>query len=161
MNVLGIDPGTGRVGWGVVTHEKGIDSLIKYGCFETTVNSQLPERLEKIHIFIKKLIKKYKPDYIAVESLFFATNVKTAFDVGAARGVILLAGEEAKLPIYQYTPLQVKSSLTGYGKADKSQIQFMVKKILHLEEIPKPDDAADAVAIAITHIFHHPKAITQ
>lgn len=159
MKVLGIDPGTGRVGWGVVMHEKGTDSLVEYGCFETTINSQLPERLQKIHTFIQKLIKKYKPDILSVESLFFATNVKTAFDVGAARGVILLAGEEANLPIFQYTPLQVKSSLTGYGKAEKNQIQFMVTKILHLKEIPKPDDAADAVAIAITHIFHHPNPV--
>lgn len=157
MKVLGIDPGVGRVGWGIVTHEKGIDSLVEFGCFETTVNSQLPERLQKIYCFLQKLIKKYKPDSLAVESLFFATNAKTAFDVGAARGVILLAGEEAKLPIFQYTPLQVKSSLTGYGKAEKKQIQFMVTKILHLKDIPKPDDAADAVAIALTHIFHHPR----
>jgi len=155
MKILGIDPGTGRVGWGVVAHEKSIDTLIEYGCFETTVNSQLSERLHKIYVFIKELIKKYKPDALAVESLFFATNVKTAFDVGAARGVILLAGEESKIPIFQYTPLQIKSSLTGYGKAEKNQIQFMVTKILHLKEIPRPDDAADAVAIALTHIFHN------
>lgn len=157
MKVLGIDPGTGRVGWALVSHEKGIDSLIECGCFETKVNSDLPERLQKIYSFLKELIKENKPDVLAVESLFFATNVKTAFDVGAARGVILLAGQEAGLPLFQYTPLQVKSSLTGYGKAEKSQIQFMVTKILHLKEIPKPDDAADAVAIALTHIFHHPK----
>ncbi len=156
MKVLGIDPGTGRVGWAFVSHEKGIDSLIECGCFETKVNSELPDRLQKIYIFLKELIKENKPDVLAVESLFFATNVKTAFDVGAARGVILLAGQEAGLPIFQYTPLQVKSSLTGYGKAEKNQIQFMVTKILHLQEIPKPDDAADAVAISLTHIFHHP-----
>ena len=156
MKVLGIDPGTGRVGWAFVSHEKGIDSLIECGCFETKVNSELPDRLQKIYIFLKELIKENKPDVLAVESLFFATNVKTAVDVGAARGVILLAGQEAGLPIFQYTPLQVKSSLTGYGKAEKNQIQFMVTKILHLQEIPKPDDAADAVAISLTHIFHHP-----
>lgn len=159
MKVLGIDPGTGRVGWGIVSHEKGVDSLIECGCFETTVKSELPERLHKIYLFLKDLIKKHKPDVLAVESLFFATNVKTAFDVGAAKGVILLAGEEAKLPIFQYTPLQVKSSLTGYGKAEKHQIQFMVTKILHLKETPKPDDAADAVAIALTHLFHHPNPV--
>jgi crossover junction endodeoxyribonuclease RuvC len=159
MKVLGIDPGTGRVGWGVVDHEGGKDTLIECGCFETKVNSELPERLHKIHIFLKDLITKFKPDILAVESLFFATNVKTAFDVGAARGVILLAGEEAKLPIFQYTPLQVKSSLVGYGQAEKHQIQFMVTKILHLKETPKPDDAADAIAIALTHIFHHPHPV--
>jgi crossover junction endodeoxyribonuclease RuvC len=157
MKVLGIDPGTGRVGWGIVEHNKGVDTYIDCGCFETKVNSELPERLSKIHDFLTKLISDNKPDVMAVESLFFATNVKTAFDVGAARGVILLAGEEAHLPIFQYTPLQVKSSLVGYGQADKHQIQFMVTRILHLKEIPKPDDAADAVAIALTHLFHHPQ----
>ncbi len=159
MKILGIDPGTGRVGWGIVNHEKGVDFLVECGCFETKVKSELPDRLEKIYVFLKKLIKDHKPDALSVESLFFATNVKTAFDVGAARGVILLAGQEAKLPIFQYTPLQVKSSLVGYGQAEKHQIQFMVTKILHLKETPKPDDAADAVAIALTHIFHHPHQI--
>ena len=159
MKILGIDPGTGRVGWGIVEHEGGVDSLVECGCYETKVNSELPERLLKIHIFLKDIITKFKPDILAVESLFFATNVKTAFDVGAARGVILLAGEEAKLPIFQYTPLQIKSSLVGYGQAEKHQIQFMVTKILHLKEVPKPDDAADAVAIALTHIFHHPHPV--
>ena len=159
MKVLGIDPGTGRVGWGIVSHENGTDSLIDCGCFETKANSDLPERLEKIYSFLKSLITEHKPDILSVESLFFATNVKTAFDVGAAKGVILLSGQEAKMPIYQYTPLQVKSSLVGYGQADKHQIQFMVTKILHLKEIPKPDDAADAIAIALTHIFHHPHQI--
>ncbi len=159
MKVLGIDPGTGRVGWGIVNHERGVDSLVECGCFETKTNSELPERLLKIFLFLQDLIKKYKPDILSVESLFFATNVKTAFDVGAARGVILLAGEEAKIPIFQYTPLQVKSSLVGYGQADKHQIQFMVTKILHLKETPKPDDAADAVAIALTHLFHHPNPL--
>lgn len=157
MKVLGIDPGTGRLGWAIVNHEKGNDTFVDCGCFETKVNSELPQRLHKIFDFLNDLIKEHKPDVLSVESLFFATNVKTAFDVGAARGVILLAGESAKLPIFQYTPLQVKSSLTGYGKAEKSQVQFMVTKILHLKETPKPDDAADAVAIALTHLFHHPR----
>ncbi len=159
MKVLGIDPGTGRLGWGIVEHKKGLDTLVEYGCFETKANSPLPERLAKIHQFLQQLLQDPKPDVLAVESLFFATNAKTAFDVAAARGVILLSGEEAKLPIFQYTPLQVKSSLVGYGHADKKQIQFMVSKILHLTETPKPDDAADAVAIALTHIFHHPNPL--
>jgi crossover junction endodeoxyribonuclease RuvC len=155
MKVLGIDPGTGRVGWAIVNHEKGEDTLVECGCFETKAKSELPERLEKIFLFLQELIKIHKPDAFAVESLFFATNVKTAFDVGAARGVILLCGQQAHLPLSQYTPLQVKSSLTGYGAADKKQIQYMVTKILHLSEIPQPDDAADAVAIALTHIFRY------
>lgn len=153
MKVLGIDPGTGRVGWAIVNHEKGVDLLVECGCFETKKNTDLSIRLVQIYDFLTDLIASHKPDYLAVESLFFATNVKTAFDVGAARGVILLCGQQAHLPFEQYTPLQVKSSLTGYGAADKKQIQFMVTKILHLKETPKPDDAADAVAIALTHIF--------
>lgn len=153
MKVLGIDPGTGRMGWGIVSHQKGTDNLETCGCFETKANTELPIRLEKIYSFLQELIQKHQPDAMAVESLFFATNAKTAFDVGAARGVILLAAQQAHLPITQYTPLQVKSSIVGYGQADKKQIQFMVTKILHLKEAPKPDDAADAVAIALTHAF--------
>lgn len=153
MKILGIDPGTGRVGWGIVSHEKGIDTFVDCGCFETKVNSELPERLLKIHTFLQDLIKTYSPDELAVESLFFEKNAKTAIDVAAARGVILLAGAQASLPLSQYTPLQVKSALTGYGQAEKSQVEFMVGKILHLKEKIKPDDAADAVAIALTHAF--------
>lgn len=153
MKILGIDPGTGRVGWGIVSHERGLYSLVNCGCFETKVNSELPERLLKIHHFLQDLIKLHQPDVLAVESLFFEKNAKTAIDVAAARGVILLAGALAGLPISQYTPLQVKSSLTGYGKAQKAQVEFMVGKVLHLQDQIKPDDAADAVAIALTHAF--------
>lgn len=155
MKVLGIDPGTGRVGWAIVEHEKGVDTLLECGCFETKANTDLSVRLEKIYVFLNELIATHKPDAFAVESLFFSNNAKTAFDVGAARGVILLCGQQARLPLSQYTPLQVKSSLTGYGAADKKQIQYMVTKILKLKEVPKPDDAADAVAIALTHIFRY------
>jgi crossover junction endodeoxyribonuclease RuvC len=153
MKILGIDPGTGRVGWGIVTHEKGVDSFLDCGCFETKANSELPERLAKIYNFIEDLIKLHHPNVLAVESLFFEKNAKTAIDVASARGVILLAGQIAGLDVLQYTPLQVKSSLTGYGKAEKSQVEFMVGKILHLKNKIKPDDAADAVAIALTHAF--------
>lgn len=154
MKILGIDPGTGRLGWGIVTHEKSGDTFVDCGCFETKVKSELPDRLIKIYTFVQGAISKYKPDALAIESLFFERNVSTAFDVGAARGVVMLAGEQAGIPIFQYTPLQVKSSLTGYGKADKSQVQFMVGKILRLKEKIRPDDASDAVAIALTHAFH-------
>lgn len=153
MKILGIDPGTGRVGWGIVSHEKGVDTFVDCGCFETKANSELPERLLKIYDFLESLIKIHRPEALAVESLFFEKNAKTAIDVAAARGVILLVGQQAGLTISQYTPLQVKSALTGYGKADKSQVEFMVGKILHLKEKIKPDDAADAVAIALTHAF--------
>ncbi len=153
MKILGIDPGTGRLGWGIVNHEKGIDTFVACGCFETKVNSELPDRLLKISDFLNELINIHKPDALSVEALFFEKNAKTAIDVAAARGVILLIGAQSKLPITQYTPLQVKSALTGYGKADKTQVEFMVGKILHLKEKIKPDDAADAVAIALTHAF--------
>ena len=153
MRILGIDPGTGRLGWGIVDHEKGIDTFITCGCIETKANTDLAVRLEIIYDTLVEIVKKYSPDEMSVESLFFATNAKTAIDVAAARGVVILAGKKAHLPIFQYTPLQVKSALTGYGQADKKQIQFMITKILKLKETPKPDDAADAVAIALTHAF--------
>lgn len=153
MKILGVDPGTGRLGWGIVSHEKGVDTFVDCGCFETKANSELPERLLKIYDFLENLIKMHRPEALAVESLFFEKNAKTAIDVAAARGVILLVGQQAGLAISQYTPLQVKSALTGYGKADKIQVEFMVGKILHLKEKIKPDDAADAVAIALTHAF--------
>jgi crossover junction endodeoxyribonuclease RuvC len=155
MKILGVDPGTGRMGWSIVAKENGVESLIDCGCFETTPKTELPSRLMAIYKFLIDLIKKHNPDEFASENLFFAKNAKTALDVGAARGVILLAAQISGLPIYQYTPLQVKSSLTGYGAADKKQVQFMVTRILHLKEIPKPDDAADAVAVALTHLYTH------
>ena len=153
MKILGIDPGTGRVGWGIISHDKGVDTFVDCGCFETKANSDLPDRLVKIYEYIEKLIQTHNPDVMAVESLFFEKNAKTAIDVAAARGVTLLAGAKVRLTVFQYTPLQVKSSLTGYGKAEKNQVEFMVGKILHLKEKIKPDDAADAVAIALTHAF--------
>ncbi len=155
MKIIGIDPGTGRLGWAileVLPRQKA--KLLEYGCFETLKNSKLQDRLEKIFVFLQSLIDQHKPDEMAAESLFFTKNTKTAFDVGAARGVILLCAKLKNLNVNQYTPTQIKSSLTGYGKAEKSQIQFMVTKILGLKEVPKPDDAADAVAIALTHSFH-------
>ncbi len=153
MKVISIDPGTGRLGWAILEKKEGKESLIECGCLETKAHTSLEIRLELIYEHITAKILEHKPDQFTCESLFFATNAKTAFDVGAARGVILLAAQKAHLPISQYTPLQVKSSLTGYGQADKKQIQFMVTKILHLKETPKPDDAADAVAIGLTHLF--------
>lgn len=151
MRILGIDPGTGRTGWGVLDKNGGKERMVAYGCFETKANSELVERLELIYKRIGELIDEYKPDEIAVEDLFFATNAKTAMSVGQARGVVLLAGRHKKLPIYSYTPLQVKSAVTGYGKADKKQVELMVVRILGLKETPKPDDAADALAVALTH----------
>lgn len=154
MIILGIDPGTGRLGWGIVDKTKGKETMIDCGCLETPAHTPLAERLDKIYQFVNEIISRHKPEVAAVEALFFATNAKTAISVGAARGVVLLACQQNHLPIFDYTPLQVKSTLTGFGQADKKQVQFMVTKLLHLKETPQPDDAADALAIALTHSTH-------
>jgi crossover junction endodeoxyribonuclease RuvC len=151
MVILGVDPGIATTGYGVIKYEGNHFSTIDYGAIITTPKSALPERLDLLHRNLRLLIDKYKPDSFSVEELFFNKNVKTALTVGHARGVILLAAHEAGLDIYEYTPLQVKQALVGYGRADKMQIQQMVKVILNLESIPKPDDVADALAIAICH----------
>jgi crossover junction endodeoxyribonuclease RuvC len=152
MKILGIDPGTGRMGFAILEKEKGKEVLLDVGCLETKTNSPLPERLLKIYEFLDKLIKKYNPDQAAVEELFFATNAKTAMSVGAARGVILLACAKHKIAVTDYSPVKIKLAVAGYGKADKKQVEYMVCQILKLKEIPKPDDAVDAVAVALTHI---------
>ena len=151
MRILGIDPGTGRTGWAIVDKEGGREKMVECGCLETKAHTPLPERLEMIFEFFNDLIKKYKPDEAAVEDLFFATNAKTAMSVAQARGVVLLAIKISKIQSFNYTPLQIKSAVTGYGQADKKQVEMMVKKILRLKETPKPDDAADALAVALTH----------
>lgn len=153
MKILGIDPGIGRMGWGIITKEKNSLQVIGFGCIETQPNSDIPGRLYAIHDEVSRIIDEYKPDSLAIEDLFFAKNVKTAFSVGQARGVVLLAASQKNLSISIYTPLQVKNAVTGYGKADKKQVGQMVKLQLRLQEIPKPDDTADALAIALTHAF--------
>lgn len=150
--VLGIDPGTGRMGWAIVEKNKGKEALIDAGCLETPPRTPLSDRLLIIHQFLGQLIKKHCPDQAAVEELFFATNAKTAFDVGAARGVILLALAQDNIPTSHYSPVKIKSSVAGYGKADKKQIEYMICQILKLKSAPKPDDAADAMAVALTHL---------
>jgi crossover junction endodeoxyribonuclease RuvC len=155
MRILGIDPGIGRTGWGVIESEKGKVIVKDYGCIETEANSAVESRLEILYSRIVKIIKAHKPDELAIEDLFFNTNVKTALVVGEARGIVLLAAAQAKMPISVYTPSQVKVTVTGYGKADKAQVGQMVKVILKLASIPKPDDTADALAIAITHSFSY------
>jgi len=149
MIILGIDPGFARLGFGVIEETNGKAQAITYGCFETSSKMAHPERLLKIYKEMQRLIKKYKPKRIAFEHLFFSKNVKTAMAVGEARGVIMLACAEAKIPSIEIMPNQIKQAITGYGAADKQQIQKMVKLILGLKEIPKPDDAADALGIAI------------
>ncbi len=153
MRILGIDPGIARCGWGIVESQKSKVKSISYGCIETSSKKEVGERLEEIYSEVSKVIKKYSPDAFAIEELFFNTNAKTAFIVGQARGVILLSASQAGLPIHIYTPLQVKMAVTGYGRAEKDQIGKMVKIILKLDEVPKLDDTADALAVALAHAF--------
>ena len=149
MIILGIDPGIARMGWGVVEDTRGKARAIAYGCFETKKNMEQPERLKAVHDELTKVIKKYKPERIAVEKLFFSKNVKTALTVGEARGVIMLTCAELNVPVVEISPKEVKQTLTGYGSAGKKQMQRMIQLMLGLKEMPKPDDAADALAIAI------------
>ena len=148
MIILGIDPGTATTGFGAIKKTKKL-SLIAYGCITTSADLSTADRLNKIHKELSSLIKKYKPNIVAVEDIFFFKNLKTAVKVSQARGVILLTAAKAKIRITEYTPLQVKQAVACYGRADKAQVQKMVKTLLNLKEIPKPDDAADALAIAI------------
>mgnify|MGYP001060661806 CR=1 FL=1 len=151
MVILGIDPGLAIVGYGVVECEGNKYKVLDYGCIITDPNSLFPERLKIIYDELLSIIHRYNPVDMAIEELFFNKNVKTAIKVGQARGVEILAGVNEGLGIYEYTPLQIKQSVAGYGRADKRQVQDMVKLLLNLKEIPKPDDAADALAIAICH----------
>jgi crossover junction endodeoxyribonuclease RuvC len=152
MKILGIDPGTATTGWAVIEEIKKNTRLIACGCINTSKIHSDEERLVEIGKDLLSIIKKYKPDEAAIEDLFFFKNLKTAITVAQARGVILYEIKKNLVPLFSYTPLQVKQALTGYGRADKKQIQLMVKNILNLKCVPKPDDAADAVAIAICHI---------
>jgi crossover junction endodeoxyribonuclease RuvC len=150
--VLGIDPGLATVGFGVVNFENNRTlTLIDYGTIDTKAGLAMPRRLEQIAEGITELIEKFRPDAVAFEELFFNTNVKTAITVAQARGVALLAAYKLTHELYEYTPLQVKQAVVGYGRAEKQQVQIMVKTLCGLREIPKPDDAADAVAVAICH----------
>lgn len=153
MVILGVDPGIGRCGWGVIETQGSKIIPLEFGCIETEPNSKIENRLFIISSEIKKIIKEFDPEFLSIEDLFFGTNGKTAFMVGQARGVILLSAGENKIPTFVYTPLQVKIALTGYGRADKNQIAQMVKLLLKLDKIPKIDDTTDALAIALTHAF--------
>lgn len=149
MIILGIDPGFARTGYGIVEEKNKNLRAVDYGCISTSANLSFEKRLKKIHKELVDLIKKYKPNICAVEKIFFCKNTKTAIDVGQARGVVILTAVEKNMKILEFTPLQVKQFITGYGKAEKQQIQKMLKILLNLKEIPKPDDAADALALAI------------
>lgn len=161
MKILGIDPGTAIVGFGLIECKKNKLKNIEYGCIYTSKDENMNRRLKKIFENLSELIDRFKPDAIAVEEIFYFKNNKTVISVSQARGVILLAAELKKIPIFEYTPLQVKMGITGYGRAEKKQIQLMVKKILNLDTIPKPDDAADALAIAVTHAHSNMSSIPQ
>jgi crossover junction endodeoxyribonuclease RuvC len=153
MLVLGIDPGTAITGYGLVREERDGLSLLVCGVIRTPAGQALPERLKRIYSELCDIISTYRPEAMAVEQIFFSNNARTAFAVGQARGVVLLAGVENGLAVHEYTPLQVKQAVVGYGQATKEQVQQMVRMLLELEAVPQPDDAADAVAIAICH--HH------
>lgn len=151
MRILGIDPGTGILGFGVIDVIAGKMTMVEAGVIRTPPHTAHDERLEEIFDGIQEIIATTKPDSFSIEKLFFSRNITTAMTVSEARGVALLAARKASLPIAEYNPMQIKQSLTGYGKADKKQVQEMVRIQLGLKEVPKPDDCADALAAAITH----------
>lgn len=151
MIILGIDPGLAIVGFGVIDKGKFKTEVVDYGVINTPKEDTLPIRLHKIYEGMCALIDKYQPEHVAIEELFFNTNTTTGIAVAEARGVILLACINRGLKLYEYTPLQIKQALTSNGRADKQQVQFMVKAILNLKAIPRPDDAADGLAVALCH----------
>lgn len=153
MLVIGLDPGTAITGYGIVRDdEEGALVAVDFGVIKTPSRLPMPERLLKLHRELAKIIDLHRPENGAVEKLFFQKNVKTAISVGQARGVALLALAETRIPISEYAPMEIKQAVAGYGGADKRQVQLMVKALLHLEELPRPDDAADALAVAICHL---------
>lgn len=151
MIILGIDPGYAIVGYGVIYYQSGRFRVLEYGAITTPAGMPLPKRLHRIYEGMEELIRKYKPDALSIEQLFFNTNSTTAIGVAESRGCILLSADMNNIPIYEYTPLQVKQAVTGYGRAEKRQIMQMTTTLLGLTEIPKPDDAADALAVAVCH----------
>ena len=153
MRVLGIDPGYGRFGWSILDGNRARQDLVVCGCEETPLSAASAVRYLQIQEKLEKILAEFKPDEAAVESLFYFKNAKTVIKVSESRGVVVVGLARAKIRAYDYTPLQVKQTITGYGRAEKKQVQIMVKAILKLKEVPKPDDAADAVAVALTHLF--------
>lgn len=151
IRILGIDPGYAIVGFGIVDYDGFNFSPVEYGAILTEANTPFPQRLKAIHTDMEFIFEKFSPDCMAIEKLFFTTNQKTAIDVAQARGISVLSAAMRDLPIAEYTPLQVKSAVVGYGKAEKQQVMEMTRQLLNLAQIPRPDDAADALAIAICH----------
>lgn len=152
MLVLGIDPGTATTGFGLVESQKGRERLVAFGTFNTAASLTMPERLLIIHRELQSLLNEYQPEAMAIEQLFFNKNSKTALSVAQSRGVMLMTAAQACIGIAEYTPLQVKQAVVGYGSASKKQVQLMVQAILSMTSPPRPDDAADALAIAICHL---------
>jgi crossover junction endodeoxyribonuclease RuvC len=155
MRIIGLDPGIGRTGWGIIEVQRSKCTVQSFGCIETPPNTDIENRLNELYDKLTEILNEEKLDAFAIEELFFNTNSKTAMVVGQARGVALLAAAKLKLPVTVYTPLQVKIAVTGYGRAEKNQVGQMVKALLYLDSVPKPDDTADALAIALTHAFSY------
>lgn len=151
MITLGVDPGTALLGYGIVSGDDD-PRLVTYGVVETTTDETMPQRLVRVYDRLWELIREYRPDVLAIEQLFFARNVTTALAVGQARGVVLLAAAQHGMEVWEYKPSEVKQTISGYGKADKPQMQEMVRMLLGLAEVPQPDDAADALAVALCHV---------
>lgn len=151
MVILGIDPGVATIGFGLIRAERGRNTLLQYGVITTPPGIPLSERLLQISNDMAQLIETFQPDEMAVEELFFSKNITTGIAVAHGRGVILLEAEKRGIPVFEYTPMQVKQSVVGYGKAEKKQVMLMTQRLLNMKEIPRPDDAADALAIAICH----------
>ncbi len=154
MRIIGLDPGTATTGYGIVDAEDGELTAVTYGTITTPANMDMPYRLQMIQQELQDLLDEYQPDTAGIEEVFFGRNVTTAITVGQARGVLMLTLANAGIPIGEYSPPKIKDAITGYGKADKHQVQLMVRNMLDLEETPRPDDAADGLAIAITH-YHY------
>lgn len=161
MVILGIDPGIATTGYGVCRKEKDQYLYLDCGVIETAKGQPVENRIRHVHDSVVKLIEKFSPDALAIEELFFANNQKTVINVAQARGVILLAAQERGIPIFEYTPLQVKQSVVGYGRAEKHQVMEMVRILFHLPGVPRPDDAADALAIALTHGYRSSSRIAR
>ncbi len=162
MRILGIDPGYAIVGYGVLDFEKNRFHTVAYGAITTDAHTDFQDRLTEVYDQVNEVIRISNPEALAIERLFYTTNQKTVIQVAQARGVILLRAAKNGLPVYEYTPLQIKQSVTGYGKAVKKQVQEMTKTILKLDSIPKPDDTADALAVAICHGYsYRSKLFTQ
>lgn len=155
MIIMGIDPGFARVGWAVISEKNSVIAPLDFGCIETEKTEKTEVRLAQIYDSILKHIKKHQPGALAIEDLFFATNAKTVIGVGQSRGVILLAAAKQKIPVVSYSPLSIKRTVTGDGKADKKQVEHMIMLTLKLKQTPKPDDTIDALAIAMTHAYSY------